>query len=170
MPSLGHHAEGGQRDATWWVSQRGGARPFGEPGTPLLAASSAPSRARPSVTVNLPRRRRPAAQIALGRGDAWCPSPPSRSRNRSRWRPRASWRQGLAEASGAGAGDAGSHESGTHEWYPRGKHGDGRSPGNGKSPAYAGLSEARPERFELPTFGSVDRRSIQLSYGRGDAS
>ena len=24
----------------------------------------------------------------------------------------------------------------------------------------------RPERFELPTFGSVDQRSIQLSYER----
>jgi hypothetical protein len=34
-----------------------------------------------------------------------------------------------------------------------------------QKPGFAGLL-ARPERFELPTFGSVDRRSIQLSYGR----
>jgi hypothetical protein len=35
-----------------------------------------------------------------------------------------------------------------------------------KTPFERGFSVTRQERFELPTFGSVDRRSIQLSYWR----
>jgi hypothetical protein len=35
-----------------------------------------------------------------------------------------------------------------------------------KTPPEQGFSATRQERFELPTFGSVDRRSIQLSYWR----
>jgi hypothetical protein len=34
------------------------------------------------------------------------------------------------------------------------------------TPGSTGLFLTRQERFELPTFGSVDRRSIQLSYWR----
>jgi hypothetical protein len=40
------------------------------------------------------------------------------------------------------------------------------SPQPQKTPPERGFSVTRQERFELPTFGSVDRRSIQLSYWR----
>jgi hypothetical protein len=52
---------------------------------------------------------------------------------------------------------------GTHPWYPRGTRHRTVPPLKHKIPANKGYSPARPERFELPTFGSVDRRSIQLS-------
>ncbi len=53
-----------------------------------------------------------------------------------------------------------------HYRYHPGPRRPSRQPRSTKNPAFAGFFLTRQERFELPTFGSVDRRSIQLSYWR----